>query len=110
MLGSHNVAHVFNAWTRMPELREQMEFGGSFSADFTVARALLAKDRAYEAAVRAFEPYERVQELNLGVRQALGELAREAMRRRKPAFLFVNNRLEGHAPSTIEGVVEGLEG
>ena len=26
----------------------------------------------------------------------------------KPAFLFVNNRLEGNAPSTIEAVAERL--
>ncbi len=97
LLSSHQVAHVFNAWTRMPEMGAQIALGGSFSADFTVARALLTKDRTYEAAVRSFEPYERVQEPNLGVRQALGELARASMKRRKPAFLFVNNRLEGHA-------------
>ncbi|HEU5116028.1 MAG TPA: DUF72 domain-containing protein [Isosphaeraceae bacterium] len=110
LLSSHNVAHVFNAWTRMPEIGDQIGFGGSFSADFTVARALLAKDRPYEAAVSSFEPYEHVQEVNLGVRKALGEIARASMKRRKPAFLFVNNRLEGHAPSTIEAVVDGLEG
>ena len=27
----------------------------------------------------------------------------------KPAYVFVNNRLEGHAPSTIEAVAEALE-
>ena len=32
------------------------------------------------------------------------------MQERKDAFLFVNNRLEGNAPSTIEAVVEKLEG
>jgi hypothetical protein len=31
-----------------------------------------------------------------------------AMKKRIPAFLFVNNRLEGHAPSTIEAVVDGM--
>jgi hypothetical protein len=27
-----------------------------------------------------------------------------------PAFLFVNNRLEGHAPTTIEAVADRLLG
>jgi hypothetical protein len=31
------------------------------------------------------------------------------MHERKNAFLFVNNRLEGNAPSTIEVVVEQLQ-
>ena len=31
-------AHVFNAWTRMPELREQIDMPGAFTADFTVVR------------------------------------------------------------------------
>ena len=29
---------------------------------------------------------------------------------KKPAFLFVNNRLEGNAPGTIEAVLERLLG
>jgi hypothetical protein len=31
------------------------------------------------------------------------------MQERKDAFLFVNNRLEGNAPSTIEAVIEKLD-
>ncbi len=35
-------------------------------------------------------------------------IAQRAMQERKDAFLFVNNRLEGNAPSTIEAVVDKL--
>jgi hypothetical protein len=31
-----------------------------------------------------------------------------SIRQRQPAFLFVNHRLEGNAPSTIEAVVQGI--
>jgi uncharacterized protein YecE (DUF72 family) len=55
-LHQHNVAHVFNAWTRSPELGEQIAVDGAFTADFSVVRALLKKGRAYEKAVEAFEP------------------------------------------------------
>ena len=41
VLASHNVAHVLNAWTRMPTLDDQARLPGVFTADFTVARALL---------------------------------------------------------------------
>jgi uncharacterized protein YecE (DUF72 family) len=108
LLSSHGVAHVFNAWTRMPELGVQVETPGAFTADFTVVRALLRKGRAYEQAVRAFEPYRLVQEPDHAAREALLRIAGRSLRERKPAFLFVNNRLEGHAPGTIEAVAERL--
>jgi len=108
LLEGHNVAHVLSAWTRMPELADQAELPGVFTADFTVVRALLSKGRTYEHAVKTFEPYERVQVPNQPARDGLVRIAEQARARRKPAFLFVNNRLEGHAPSTIEAVVARL--
>ena len=41
LLASHGVAHVFNAWTRMPGLGTQLDLPDSETADFTVVRALL---------------------------------------------------------------------
>ncbi len=43
MLREHKVAHVFNAWTKMPPLQEQMAMEQAFTTDFTVTRALPAK-------------------------------------------------------------------
>jgi uncharacterized protein YecE (DUF72 family) len=108
-LASRNVAHVFSAWTRMPEMGRQLELPGAFTADFAVARALLARGRTFEQAVRAFEPYERTREPDPGTRRALRALTLRALDRRQPAFLFVNNRLEGHAPTTVEAVLESLD-
>jgi uncharacterized protein YecE (DUF72 family) len=108
LLASHNVAHVLNAWTRMPGLEDQVQL--PFTADFTVVRALLRKGRLYEKAVEAFEPYAETQEVNEEAREALVEIARKSLGRRKPAFLFVNNRLEGFAPGTIEFVADRLCG
>lgn len=108
-LHRRNVAHVFNAWTRAPELTAQVGMEGAFTADFSVVRALLRKGRAYEDAVKSFEPYERIQEPNEGARAGMRAIAEYALRRKKPAFLFVNNRLEGHAPTTIEETIAGLE-
>lgn len=108
LLSRHRVAHVFNAWTRMPELGKQIEMDGAFTADFTVTRALLAKGRQYEQAVEAFEPYDRLQDENPAAREALVEIARRSMSRRLLAFLYINNRLEGNAPTTIEAVADRL--
>ncbi|MCA1684738.1 MAG: DUF72 domain-containing protein, partial [Planctomycetia bacterium] len=56
LLSSRGVAHVFNAWTRMPVLDEQIQLPEADTAGFTVVRALLSKGRPYEQAVRSFEP------------------------------------------------------
>ncbi len=105
-LRQYNVAHVFNAWTRMPELPRQIAIDEAFTADFTVTRALLSYGRSYEQAVKTFEPYERVQEPNEAARGAMKELIERARRKKQLAFLFVNNRLEGNAPETIRAVVD----
>jgi len=104
-LRHHGVAHVFNAWTRMPELSEQIEVPEFYTADFTVARALLRRGRPYEQAVASFSPYQRVQDSNPEVRQALRALVARARERHQPSYIFVNNRLEGNAPQTIEAIV-----
>lgn len=103
-LRKHNVAHVFNAWTRMPELDRQVAHDEAYTADFLVARALLRRGRSYEQAVQLFQPYERIQDPNPGAREALRLLMERARRRGQLAFLFVNNRLEGNAPGTIDAV------
>jgi uncharacterized protein YecE (DUF72 family) len=105
-LREHGVAHVFNAWTRMPELHRQIRMPGAFTANFTVCRALLRYGRSYEEAVKRLEPYDRIQDPNPAARQAMREMIARAKTRGEPAFIFVNNRLEGNAPATIQAVVE----
>ena len=105
-LRSHGVAHVFNAWTRMPEIATQMRLQDAYTADFTVARALLRRGRAYEEAVAKFTPYGHVQDPNPGTRDALRLLIARAKNRHEPSYIFVNNRLEGNAPGTIEAITD----
>jgi uncharacterized protein YecE (DUF72 family) len=105
-LRSHRVAHVFNAWTRMPEIGVQMHVRDAYTADFSVARALLRRGRPYEQAVAKFTPYARVQDPNPETRDALRLLIAQARQRHEPSYIFVNNRLEGNAPETIEAVTD----
>ena len=109
VLTRHGVSHVFNAWTRMPDLTLQAELPGVFNANFTVVRALLRSGRSYEEAVSRFKPYRMIQESDSTTRTGIRQIVDRSNREGKPAFVFVNNRLEGHAPSTIEGVIETLE-
>lgn len=105
-LREHGAAHVYNAWTRMPELREQIRIPGSVTADFTVCRALLRRGRAYEDAVAAFQPYAEVRDVNPEARESMRALVTRAREERRMVFLFVNNRLEGNAPATILSIVD----
>ncbi|MEO8027224.1 MAG: DUF72 domain-containing protein [Bryobacteraceae bacterium] len=104
-LRERNITHVFNAWSRMPEIGEQIEMPGAFTSDIVVSRALLKKGRAYEDAVAQFSPYREVQDPNDSARAALRALIQRAQKERRSAYLFVNNRLEGNSPGTIEAVL-----
>jgi hypothetical protein len=97
---------VYNAWARMPELRHQMKIPGSKTTDFAVCRALLRKGRVYEEAVETFAPYTHVQDPNPEARESMKVLIGRARENKEFLFLFVNNRLEGNAPSTILSLVE----
>ena len=100
------VAHVFSSWTRMPEIGVQMHLPPARTADFTLARALLRRGRAYEDAVAKFTPYSHVQDPNPETRDALRLLIAHARERHQPSYIFVNNRLEGNAPETIEAITD----
>lgn len=108
LLADHNAAHAFNAWTRMPALADQAAIPEAFTADFIVVRALLTQGRTYENAVRDLDPYDRIQSPDESARAGLAAIAGRALHSRKHAYLFINNRLEGNAPGTIEAVVSTL--
>lgn len=108
MLRRHKVAHVFNAWTRMPPLHHQIEIAEAFTADFTIVRGLLRTGRPYETAVKLFSPYDHVQDENPKARDAMRQIIDHTRKRRQSAYLFINNRLEGNAPITIDSIVHGV--
>lgn len=103
-LRSHGVAHVFNAWTRMPELDRQIALPGAFTAGFSVVRALLRYGRHYEQAVDQFAPYTHIQDENPAARRAIRTLIEKEREQHRDAFIYVNNRLEGNAPLTIDAI------
>jgi len=103
ILRAHNVAHVFNSWTKMPPVEEQIQMPGAFTADFYAARFLLRPGRAYEQAVKEFQPYAETKETNKEARAALRSLIQRSVAQptARPSYAFVNNRLEGNSPNTI---------
>ena len=108
-LARHHVTHVFNSWDAMPPVSEQMALPGSrTNPELVAARFLLKPGRKYEDAVKTFQPYDRIKEENPEARAAGKALIAEgaAAGPKRRTFLFVNNRLEGNAISTIAAMTE----
>jgi len=106
-LRRHGVAHVWNNWTQMPPVSEQMAIPESRTCDLLAARFLLTPGRLYKQAVEAFQPYSKTQALDENARSAGRDIVKEilAKTRALTGFIFVNNRLEGHSPSTIDAML-----
>ena len=107
-LARRGVTHVFNSWTAMPPVNEQIALPGSRTNPALVAaRFLLKPGRKYEDAVKTFHPYDQTKELNAEARAAGAALLREGLTApKRKTFIFVNNRLEGNALATIAAMVE----
>ena len=108
VLREHNVAHVFNSWTRMPSIGTQLDLPEPVTASFLVVRALLSPGRTYSDAVDSFAPYDRIKEADPSLRADLIRLIETARRLRLPLYLLVNNRTEGSAPLTITALARML--
>ncbi|HUR93806.1 MAG TPA: DUF72 domain-containing protein [Gemmatimonadales bacterium] len=108
VLREHGVAHVFNSWTRMPGIGDQLDLPGSLTGPFIVSRALLQQGRTYDEAVDVFAPYDRIQDPSPQLRLDLLRLIETAVHARIPAYLLVNNRAEGSAPLTVAEVLRML--
>ena len=112
MLSRHHVAHIYNNWSDMPPVGEQMELHGSVTAEDAMgARFLLKEGRRYEDAVKMFSPYHETKEVLPEARQAGFQLIARALQAkgRRKLFLYVNNRLEGNALETIHAMIKLLE-
>ncbi len=109
MLHSHGAAHVLNNWSRMPPIIEQIQIAGVLTTKFSVSRALLKAGRTYEQAVQMFQPYTELKEENPEARLGLVETVRRCVAEGRTLFAYINNRLEGNGPKTIEGILDLLE-
>lgn len=75
---------------------------------FTVLRLLTPLKMSYEAAKKRAEPYTKIVEELPQIRQETVELVRKAVVENRPAYVLVNNRSEGNAPLTVQGLTDEL--
>jgi uncharacterized protein YecE (DUF72 family) len=109
MLRSHGVAHVLNNWTRMPPVVEQLQIAGILTAPVAAIRSLLKPGRTYEEAVERFQPYDAIREEHPEARIGVAEAVKRCIVEGRTLFAYINNRVEGNAPKTIEGILDLLD-
>ena len=81
-----------------------------FTAVFTVLRLLTPLKMSYEAAKKRAEPYTMIVEELPKMRRETVQLVRQAVREGRRTYVLVNNRSEGNAPLTVQGLSEMLRG
>ena len=108
VLSQHGVAHVYNHWSSMPPPAEQHRQILGFTALFTVLRLLTPLKMSYEAAKKRAEPYTKIVEELPQIRRETVQVVRQAVSEGRRAYVLVNNRAEGNAPLTVQGLSEML--
>jgi len=107
-LARHEVAHVYNSWTDMPTVSEQLALPGSrTNPGLVAARFLLTPGKTYEHTIQDFEPFDSLKKTDENARSAAATIIDEGARTpSRYTYVFVNNRLEGCAPRTIQALVQ----
>ncbi len=109
-LRDHGASHVFNYWSRMPGLAEQMRVEGLLDADLIVARLLLPPGERYAELKDAYAPFDRLVAPQTRMRQDVIRLVRQAVERDADCYVLVNNKAEGSSPLTVEALAKELAG
>jgi uncharacterized protein YecE (DUF72 family) len=110
-LERHGITHVYTSWQDMPPLDEQLAMPDAQTAPaLTACRMLLRPGRKYEDAVKLFSPYREIKDPYPEGRAAGAEIIRAAIQSdgKARAFVFVNNRFEGNALQTIDGIMDAV--
>jgi uncharacterized protein YecE (DUF72 family) len=107
-LARHQVAHVFNSWTKMPTVTAQVALAGSRpNPNLVAGRFLVTPGTFYETSVAAFEPFDAIKQIDEDARAAATAIIAEGIAAPdRRTVLYVNNRLEGCAPRTIDALAD----
>jgi uncharacterized protein YecE (DUF72 family) len=108
-LAAHDAAHVFNHWTAMPTIGEQLAIPWCLGASFVVARLMLPPFARYEDKKAEWAPFNRIAAVDEDMRRDVLNLIRAAKAQGvAEAFVLVNNKAEGSAPLTAFALAERI--
>lgn len=108
ILRENKIAHVHTSWSFMPPFEEQIALESSFTGKFFAIRLLTPHQVTYQQAVESFFPYSTLQKPQPKVRNALIKHLKQALGQEFPGYVFINNRLEGASPITINEVLASI--
>ncbi|MGD8824811.1 MAG: DUF72 domain-containing protein [Myxococcales bacterium] len=109
-LEEHGASHVFNYWSRMPSLAEQMQWTALTRGPLMVIRLLLPPGARYDELKEAYAPFDRLVAPQAAMRRDVLRLVREALGLDIETYVLVNNKAEGSSPWTIRALAEQLVG
>lgn len=107
-LETHGASHVFNYWSRMPSLAEQMRVEGLLRSPLLVARLLLPPGERYADLKEAYAPFDRLVAPQPQMRRDVVHLVQHALQRDVECYVLVNNKAEGSSPLTVQALAKLL--
>ena len=107
-LSDTGASHCYNVHPKMPTIADQLQETGTPATDTLVVRWMLRRDRSYEEAKEAFQPFERIAIEDAPARAAIAEACRSAVTSGQRAFVIVNNKAEGCAPLSLVKLAEEI--
>jgi uncharacterized protein YecE (DUF72 family) len=107
ILHDYGASHVFNYWSRMPSLADQLDIEGTMQGAFVVARLMLPPGERYDDLKERFSPFDKIAQPQPEMRSDVVRLVREAGERELDTYILVNNKAEGSSPLTV-GALAGL--
>ena len=109
-LRKRGAAHVFNYWSRMPNLAKQTGVEGLLDGSLLVVRLLLPPGGRYADLKEAYAPFDRLVSPQPEMRQDVVRLVQKALERDMECYVIVNNKAEGSSPLTVRSLAELIAG
>ncbi len=108
VLARHNTAHVYNYWSWMPTIAEQLRVAPLSAQPFMISRIMLRPGMRYEDQKERFAPFNVLVEPDPSMRNEVLQMLKEAVERKIPAWVLVNNKAEGSSPRTVADIAQML--
>jgi uncharacterized protein YecE (DUF72 family) len=100
-LADTGTIHCYNAWTAMPSVLQQARSTPREARRPLLIRWLLRPGERFEEAKKRYEPFDRLVAEDQNTRGEVATLVTKAQAHNVPAFVFVDNKAEGNAPTSL---------
>lgn len=109
VLARFGATHVFNLWTRMPTIGDQLAVPGALrEGTRVVVRVMVPRGRKYEVLKKEWSPFDRLREVDETMRRDVSALVERTGAMGCEAYVVVNNKAEGCSPRTVRALAERL--